>query len=80
MIKLSFCYIHCIYVCWQEAEIKKLEEEIATLQDPQKLLAEGVVSPALEALQNENAKLKYQINTLKKVGYEHFKNSKRLFM
>ncbi|XP_048773290.1 arginine--tRNA ligase, cytoplasmic-like [Ostrea edulis] len=49
-----------------EAEIKKLEEEIATLQDPQKLLAEGVVSPALEALQNENAKLKYQINTLKK--------------
>uniref|UniRef100_K1PFK8 Uncharacterized protein n=1 Tax=Magallana gigas TaxID=29159 RepID=K1PFK8_MAGGI len=50
-----------------EAEIKRLEEEIQTLQNPQKLLAEGVVSPQLEALQNENSKLKYQINILKRV-------------
>ncbi|XP_062570274.1 arginine--tRNA ligase, cytoplasmic-like [Saccostrea cucullata] len=49
-----------------EAEIKRLEEEVATLQNPQKLLAEGVVSPALEALQTENAKLKYQINMLRR--------------
>ncbi|XP_061183616.1 arginine--tRNA ligase, cytoplasmic-like [Saccostrea echinata] len=49
-----------------EAEIKRLEEEVATLQNPQKLIAEGVVSPALEALQNENTKLKYQINMLKR--------------
>nr|XP_022324296.1 arginine--tRNA ligase, cytoplasmic-like [Crassostrea virginica] len=49
-----------------EAEIKRLEEEIASLQNPQKLLAEGVVSPQLEALQSENAKLKYQIEILKR--------------
>lgn len=65
-----------LYVCiWfssvhQEAEIKRLEEEIASLQNPQKLLAEGVVSPQLEALQSENAKLKYQIEILKRVSQQ----------
>ncbi|KAK3100743.1 hypothetical protein FSP39_024553 [Pinctada imbricata] len=50
----------------QEAEIKKLEDEIALLQDPQRMIANGVVSPALEVLQTENAKLMYQINHLKR--------------
>ncbi|KAJ8297778.1 hypothetical protein KUTeg_024309 [Tegillarca granosa] len=39
-----------------EAEIKVLEEEIAHLQDPERLLAEGVVTPELETLRTENSK------------------------
>lgn len=49
-----------------EAEIKVLEEEIAHLQDPERLLAEGVVTPELETLRTENSKLLYQINQLKR--------------
>lgn len=53
----------------QEAEITRLEDEIAILQDPQKALAAGVISPELEKLRSENAKLRYQINHLKRVTY-----------
>lgn len=53
----------------QEAEITRLEDEIAILQDPQKALAAGVISPELEKLRAENAKLRYQINHLKRVTY-----------
>lgn len=49
-----------------EVEIKRLEEEIAILQDPHKALAAGIISPELEKLQTENAKLHYQINHLKR--------------
>ncbi|XP_076118257.1 arginine--tRNA ligase, cytoplasmic-like [Mytilus galloprovincialis] len=49
-----------------EAEITRLEDEIAILQDPQKALAAGVISPELEKLRSENAKLRYQINHLKR--------------
>ena len=63
------CFLFFCKLCWllQEAEIQKLEEEITLLQDPQRLIANGVVSPALETLQTENAKLLYQINHLKRV-------------
>lgn len=49
-----------------DAEITRLEEEIAILQDPHKALAAGVISPELEKLRAENAKLHYQINHLKR--------------
>ncbi|KAK3606391.1 hypothetical protein CHS0354_042030 [Potamilus streckersoni] len=49
-----------------EAEIANLEAEIAQLQDPARCLADGVISPELEALQTENAKLKFQILQLER--------------
>lgn len=51
----------------KEAEIEALEAEIRQLQDPQRLLANGIVSPQLESLRAENAKLKYQVSHLEKV-------------
>ena len=56
------------FIILQEAEIARLEEEIAILSDPQKALAAGFISPELEKLRAENSKLKYQINHLKRVG------------
>jgi len=50
-----------------------LEEEIAILQDPHKALAAGVISPELEKLQTENAKLHYQINHLKRVSMSYIR-------
>ena len=38
------------------------------LQDPQKLIANGIISPELEKLQTENSKLKFQITHLNRVG------------
>ncbi|XP_060066767.1 arginine--tRNA ligase, cytoplasmic-like [Ylistrum balloti] len=49
-----------------ETEIRHLEEEIKCLQDPQRMLADGIISPELEKLRTENSKLKYQINHLKR--------------
>ncbi|KAL4230596.1 Arginine--tRNA ligase [Mactra antiquata] len=49
-----------------EAEIEALEAEIATLQDPQKLLASGIISPQLKSLREENAKLKFQVKHLER--------------
>ncbi|XP_033742647.1 arginine--tRNA ligase, cytoplasmic-like [Pecten maximus] len=49
-----------------ETEIKHLEEEIKRLQDPQRMLADGIISPELDKLRTENAKLNYQINHLKR--------------
>ena len=53
---------------FQEAEIARLEAEISMLQDPQKLIANGIISPELEKLQAENSKLKFQITHLNRVG------------
>ncbi|XP_053399886.1 arginine--tRNA ligase, cytoplasmic-like isoform X2 [Mercenaria mercenaria] len=50
----------------REAEIAALEAEISQLQDPQRLLANGIVSPQLEALRVENAKLKFQVSHLER--------------
>lgn len=55
----------------QEAEIAALEAELAQLDDPQRLLADGVISPELEALRAENAKLKFQVTHLARV-FEYF--------
>lgn len=52
----------------QEKEIKVLQEVVQQLNDPARLLANGFISPQLEALKTENAKLKYQITHLKRVG------------
>ncbi|CAH1777479.1 unnamed protein product [Owenia fusiformis] len=49
-----------------EAMIGLLEKQVANLQDPEKLLATSAITPELEALQAENAKLKYQMNHLKR--------------
>ncbi|XP_052795865.1 arginine--tRNA ligase, cytoplasmic-like [Mya arenaria] len=49
-----------------EAEIATLEAEIAQLQDPARLLANGIVSPQLEVLRTENAKLKFQATHLER--------------
>ena len=51
----------------QEQEIVQLRKEIEILQDPTKFQASGVVSPAVEKLQLENAKLTYQLDHLKRV-------------
>lgn len=58
----------CLCVC-QEAEIANLEAEIAQLHDPQRLLANGIISPQLEALRAENAKLKFQVKHLERVTH-----------
>jgi hypothetical protein len=42
---------------------------VEVLQDPAKLAASGVVSPAVEKLHTENAKLQYQLNHLKRVRF-----------
>ena len=55
---------------FQEAEIAHLEAEIEMLQDPQKLIANGIISPELEKLQTENAKLKFQITHLQRVCWQ----------
>ncbi|KAL5012715.1 hypothetical protein ScPMuIL_011266, partial [Solemya velum] len=49
-----------------EKEIKVLQEVVQQLNDPARLLANGFISPQLEALKTENAKLKYQITHLKR--------------
>ncbi|KAH3834680.1 hypothetical protein DPMN_108013 [Dreissena polymorpha] len=49
-----------------EAEIAALEAEIQQLHDPQRLLANGIISPELEKLRTENAKLKFQITHLER--------------
>jgi len=51
----------------QEAEISALEADLAQLSDPQKLLADGIISPELEALRAENAKLMFQVTHLDRV-------------
>ena len=51
----------------QEQEIVQLRKEIEILQDPTKFQASGVVSPVVEKLQMENAKLTYQLDHLKRV-------------
>ena len=53
----------------QEQEIVQLRKEIEILQDPTKFQASGVVSPVVEKLQLENAKLTYQLDHLKRVWY-----------
>jgi cell division protein FtsB len=56
----------------QEAEIEALEAELSQLQDPQRLLANGIISPQLATLRAENAKLKYQVSHLERVTKQHF--------
>ena len=45
-----------------------LEAEVSLLSDPERLLAEGCVTPELEKLQAANSKLKFQITHLKRVS------------
>ena len=54
----------------QEKEIAALEEEIKQIKDG--VIPEDMVTPELEKLKTENAKLKYQIKHLKRVGTGNF--------
>lgn len=50
--------------CFQEREILSLSAEIQSLKNPQNLN----LSPRLDELREENAKLKYRLNILKRVS------------
>lgn len=67
MVKKTCVFLRAKLLFLQEAEIVALEAEIAQLQDPQRLLANGIVSPELEMLRAENAKLNFQIKHLERV-------------
>ena len=64
----------CIYInvnCFvirKEAEIKKLEDEMAVIENGTMTeIPSDLVTAELEAMRTENAKLKYRINTLNRV-------------
>ncbi|XP_013389986.1 arginine--tRNA ligase, cytoplasmic-like, partial [Lingula anatina] len=62
-----------------EKEIASLESEIARLKDPERLIAEDSVTPELDKLRTENAKLKFQIVHLKRnIAAEKSKSSNNM--
>lgn len=58
-----FCFTFLF--SFQEREIQSLSAEIESLKNPQNLNA----SARLEELREENNKLKYRLNILKRVSY-----------
>ncbi|XP_023931228.1 arginine--tRNA ligase, cytoplasmic isoform X2 [Lingula anatina] len=62
-----------------EKEIASLESEIASLKDPERLIAEDSVTPELDKLRTENAKLKFQIVHLRRnIAAEKSKSSNNM--
>ena len=55
------------FLCFQEAEIKLLLEEVERLKNGNIEVTDDNITPELEKLRTENSKLKYQINHLKRV-------------